>query len=152
VDDDARFMKRALELARRAAEMGEVPVGSVVVREGLVVGEGFNLKETDEDPTAHAEIIALRAAARRLGTWVLDDATLFTTCEPCPMCAGAIVQARVRRLVFGCEDPKGGGVVSRYGIGIDGELNHKVELTTGIMAESCADLLTQFFRERREKP
>jgi len=147
--NDEHYMGRALELARRAAAMDEVPVGCVVVRDGAVIGEGFNLRETDEDPTAHAEIVAIREAARRRGSWHLDDAALYVTCEPCPMCAGAAVQARIRRVVFGCRDPKGGGVTSHFGIGVGGELNHRFELTEGVLADECASLLQEFFKRKR---
>jgi tRNA(adenine34) deaminase len=148
--EDEKFMRRALDLARVALSIDEVPVGCVVVREGEVIGEGMNRRETDRDPTAHAEITALREAARRLGTWRLDGAVLYVTCEPCPMCAGAMVQARIRRVVFGCEDPKGGGVVSRYGIGVDGALNHGFEAEGGVLGDECAGLLGEFFRGKRK--
>jgi len=147
--DDEPFMRRALELAREAAREGEVPVGCVVVVDGKVAGEGRNMRERLHDPAAHAEIVALRAAGAALGTWRLDGATLYATCEPCPMCAGAAVQARVARVVFGCADPKGGGVVSRYRIGIDGALNHAFALRGGVLAAECAALLREFFAGKR---
>ena len=121
-DDVSRWeglMARALDIAREAAVQGDVPVGCVIERHGVVVAEAANRREIDRDPTAHAEVLALRRAARALGTWRLDECTLIVTCEPCPMCAGAIVQARIPRVVWGCDDTKGGGVTSRYGIGID---------------------------------
>lgn len=143
------LMQRALELAARAGRLGEVPIGCVVARGGAVIGEGANRREADADPTAHAEIVAIRAAARTVGSWRLEDAALVVTCEPCPMCAGAIVNARIPVLVFGCEDPKGGGVVSRYGIGLDGVLNHRCEVVGGVLAGEAASLLKEFFAALR---
>jgi tRNA(adenine34) deaminase len=143
-------MGRALELARGAAGGGEVPVGCVIERDGAIVGEGANAREAGSDPTAHAEIVAIRRAAARLGTWRLERCTLVVTCEPCPMCAGAIVQARVPVVVYGCDDPKGGGVASRYGIGLDGALNHRFELVRGVRAAEAAELLRTFFSSLRE--
>jgi tRNA(adenine34) deaminase len=148
--DDALFMERALMLAKRACEMDEVPIGCVIAKHGEIIGEGSNLKETDCDPTAHAEIVAIRDAARRYGTWHLDDATLYVTCEPCPMCAGAIVNARIPLLVYGCDDPKGGGIVSHYGIGVDGALNHTIVVTGGVLAEAGAQLLKEYFEKKRQ--
>ncbi|MFH1435428.1 MAG: tRNA adenosine(34) deaminase TadA [Pseudomonadota bacterium] len=144
-------MRQALELAEKAAAQDEVPIGCVIVLDGEVIGEGHNTREKGADPTAHAEIAAIRQAAKRLGTWRLDGACLVVTCEPCPMCAGAAVQARIARIVFGCEDPKGGGMVSRYGIGMDGELNHTVEVEGGVLAEECSRLLKDFFRGKRTR-
>ena len=148
---DEAFMKLALELAGRAAAMDEVPIGCVIVRHGDVIGEGYNTREKDADPTAHAEITAIRQAAKQVGTWRLDGACLYVTCEPCPMCAGAAVQARIARVVFGCDDSKGGGMVSRYGIGMDGELNHTFVVEGGVLAEECSRLLKEFFRCKRTK-
>ncbi len=147
---DEAFMKLALELAGRAAAQDEVPIGCVIVRHGNVIGEGYNTREKDADPTAHAEITAIRQAAQRAGTWRLDGACLYATCEPCPMCAGAAVQARIARVVFGCGDPKGGGMVSRYGIGMDGELNHTFAVEGGVLAEECSRLLKDFFQGKRK--
>ena len=143
------LMRRALDLARRAADEGEVPIACVISCGGRIVGEGTNAREAGNDPTAHAEIVAIRAAAAKLGTWRLSECTLVVTCEPCPMCAGAIVQARIPLVVYGCDDPKGGGVASRYGIGIDGALNHRFELVRGVMEVQAATLLRDFFARLR---
>ncbi len=143
------LMRRALDLAGQAARSGEVPVGCVISCGGRIVGEGANAREAGHDPTAHAEIVAIRAAADRLGRWRLSECTLVVTCEPCPMCAGAIVQARIPLVVYGCDDPKGGGVASRYGIGIDGALNHRFELVRGVMEVQASTLLRDFFARLR---
>jgi tRNA(adenine34) deaminase len=148
-DADAGFMARALELARAAAELGEVPVGAVVVKSGRVVAEGFNLREALEDPTAHAERLALTLAGRSLGSWRLDGCTLYVTLEPCPMCAGAIVQARVPRVVYGAADPKAGACESLFRLLSDPRLNHRAVVEGGLMAEECGGVLTEFFRRRR---
>ncbi len=142
-------MLRALDLAREARDRGEVPIGCVIARDGVILAGGSNRRETDSDPTAHAEVVAIRAASRATGTWRLTDTVLVVTCEPCPMCAGAIVQARIPLVVFGCEDPKGGGVTSRYGIGIDGQLNHRFEVVGGVMADQASELLRAFFARLR---
>lgn len=144
------FMKRALELARQAFADGEVPVGCVIVVSGQVIAEARNEKEAKQDPTAHAEMIALRRAARWKGSWRLEEASVFVTSEPCPMCAGALVNARVKELYFGCRDPKGGGVASLYSIGVDGKLNHKFIVYDGILARQCGELLKVFFKARRK--
>ncbi|MCB9552918.1 MAG: tRNA adenosine(34) deaminase TadA [Myxococcales bacterium] len=141
----------ALVLARRAGARGEVPVGAVVVHGDRVIGRGYNLREADADPTAHAEIIALREAAAAIGHWRVLDATLYATLEPCAMCAGALVNARVGRLVYGCPDPKAGAVDSLYGIATDPRLNHRVEVVRGVRADECAEVLRAFFRARRRK-
>ena len=145
------WMREAISLAAAAAAAGEVPIGCVVVHEptGAVVGRGANRRETDHDPTAHAEILALREAAQTLGHWRLLDCTLIVTLEPCPMCAGAIVNARVPRLVYGCDDPKAGAVRTLYKICDDPRLNHRVDVTAGVLADDCAELLRAFFRAQR---
>jgi len=142
-------MDRALELARAAADLGEVPVGAVAVKDGRIVGEGFNRRETDKDPLAHAEVLALRAAARSLDAWRLTGVTLYVTLEPCAMCAGALVQSRLTRLVYGTVDPKAGAVGSLYDIARDSRHNHRVEVVSGVRAEECAALLKTFFRALR---
>jgi tRNA(adenine34) deaminase len=149
VQRDTDFMGLCLSLAEEAAAQGEVPVGAVVVVGGVVVGRGFNLRETTGDPTAHAEIVALREAARSVGYWRVLDSTLYVTLEPCAMCAGALVNARVSRLVYGCTDPKAGAVESLFSIPTDVRLNHRVEVTGGLCAEASAELLRRFFRQRR---
>jgi tRNA(adenine34) deaminase len=144
-------MTEAIALAREAMALGEVPIGCVVVNDatGQVIGRGYNRRETDHDPTAHAEIIALREAGRALGHWRLVDCTLVVTLEPCPMCAGAIVNARVPRLVYGCDDPKAGAVRTLFRVCTDDRLNHRVDVTQGVMADECAELLRSFFRRQR---
>jgi tRNA(adenine34) deaminase len=150
MDHPAR-MREALDLARSAAGAGEVPIGAVVVHDptGRVVGRGSNRRLLDHDPTAHAEILAMREAGRSLGHWRLLDCTLYVTLEPCPMCAGAIVNARLPRLVYGCDDPKAGAVRTLYKLCEDPRLNHRVEVTAGVLAEECAEVLRQFFRAQR---
>ena len=142
-------MRRALEEARRAGELGEVPVGATVVRGGEVVAVGHNLTHTDADPSAHAEMLAIRRAARALGEWRLLECTLYVTLEPCAMCSGAIVLARVPRVVFGAWDPKAGMCGSLENLVQDARLNHRVELVGGVLAQECGDLLRDFFRARR---
>jgi tRNA(adenine34) deaminase len=150
--EDERFMGYALARAAAAAARGDVPVGAVVVRDGVVVGVGENRREIEADPTGHAEIVALRDACRSAGRWRIDGATLYVTLEPCPMCAGAIVNARVARLVWGADDPKAGAVRSLYSICDDPRLNHRVELCPGVLAEPAAALLREFFRRARARP
>jgi tRNA(adenine34) deaminase len=146
---DSAWMDRALELARAAADLGEVPVGAVAVKDGRILGEGFNRREIDKDPLAHAEVLALRAAARTLDAWRLTGVTLYVTLEPCAMCAGALVQSRLSRLVYGTVDPKAGAVGSLYDLARDARHNHRVEVVSGIRAEECAALLKTFFRALR---
>ena len=149
--EDERWMREALRLAERASVRGEVPVGAVVVRDGRALGRGANRRESQADPTHHAEIEAIRKAAARAGTWRLDGATLYVTLEPCAMCAGACVNARIARIVYGCSDPKAGYVESLGAIATDFRLNHRCALTRGVLADESADLLRRFFRERRGK-
>lgn len=144
-------MALALAQAREAAEKGEVPVGAVVVCDGEVVGAGHNRREELQSPLAHAEIAAIEAASRRLGTWRLTECDLYVTLEPCVMCVGAILQARIRRLVFGCLDPKAGAVRSLYRLCEDERLNHRLPVTGGVAAEECARLLSEFFARLRNK-
>jgi len=148
---DVRMMERALELARRAAEQDEVPVGAVVYRGEQIVGEGFNLRESDRDPTAHAEIVAIRRAAKVIGHWRLDQCSMVVTLEPCPMCAGALVNARLERLIFGATDPKAGAVETLYQLCDDQRLNHRMDVVGGLMEEECGDLLREFFRSKRRR-
>ena len=144
-------MREAIAEARAAAAIGEVPIGCVIVHapSGGVIGRGYNRRETDRDPTAHAEMIALREAARALGHWRVLDCTLYVTLEPCPMCAGAMVNARIPRLVYGCDDPKAGAVRTLYRLCEDERLNHRVSVEGGVLAEECAQLLREFFRAQR---
>lgn len=150
---DALFLDRALELAREAASEGDVPVGALVVRDGVVIGAGANRTERDADPTAHAEMLAIRAAAESLGTPRLTGCTLYVTLEPCAMCAGAIVLSRLDRLVFGAWDDKAGMVGSVGDIVRHPRLNHRPDVLAGVRAEECGALLLRFFQERRgERP
>lgn len=146
---DEAFMRRALALAQEAAARGEVPVGAVVVRDGVVVGEGFNQPISAQDPTAHAEVVALRDAARRIGNYRLVDCTLYVTVEPCLMCCGALVHARVRDVVYGADEPKAGSVRSRLAALELPHLNHRVAARSGVLAAECAALMSDFFRARR---
>jgi tRNA(adenine34) deaminase len=148
-DFDARMMRQALELAHEARRLGEVPVGALVVRGDRVISRAFNLRETLRDPTAHAERLALSWAGQALGTWRLDDCVLYVTLEPCAMCAGAIVLARLARLVYGAADPKAGACDSLYRLIRDPRLNHRVPITAGVLAPDCGEILTEFFQERR---
>ncbi|KAB2888568.1 MAG: tRNA adenosine(34) deaminase TadA [Desulfobulbaceae bacterium] len=146
---DERWMRLALEQAAIAAAGGEVPVGAVLCGDGVMIAAAGNSPIGLSDPTAHAEILALRAAAGAIGNYRLTGTTLYVTLEPCIMCMGAIIHARVERLVFGALDPKTGAAVSRYRIGSDGLLNHQIEITSGVLIEECATLLREFFHQRR---
>jgi tRNA(adenine34) deaminase len=148
-DDDVFGMRLALCEGARAAMRGEVPVGAVILHQGEVIGAAGNRREGDNDPTAHAEILALRQAARRLGMWRLHGATIYVTQEPCPMCAGALVNARVDRLVYGCPNPKAGAVKTLYQLVEDGRLNHRLSVRGGVLADECGALLTRFFEQLR---
>lgn len=145
------FMKQALAEARKAEAIGEVPIGALVVKEGQIIGRGYNLRERDQDPTAHAEIIAIREAAESLGSWRLIDCTLYVTLEPCPMCAGAIMLSRVDRVVYGATDPKAGCAGTLMNILSDARFNHQTEVIAGVMAEECGDALRQFFARLRKR-
>lgn len=142
-------MRHALDLAREAWAAGEVPVGAVVVKDGEIVGRGFNAPISGHDPSAHAEIRALRDAAIRLGNYRLTDCTLYVTIEPCAMCAGAIMHARIARLVYGAQDPKTGACGSVVNLFMEKKLNHHTEVTSGVLAQECGDMLSRFFAERR---
>lgn len=146
---DESFMREALVLARQAESMGEVPVGAVLVKDGAVIGSGWNQPISANDPTAHAEIAALRAGAAALGNYRLPDTTLYVTLEPCAMCAGAMVHARVRRLVYGAADPKTGAAGSVFNLTRTELLNHRLEVEGGVLAEECGELLKGFFSRRR---
>lgn len=144
------FMARALELARRAESEGEVPVGAVLVLDGVIAGEGWNRPIGEQDPTAHAEIQALRDAGRRLGNYRFPGSTLYVTLEPCPMCAGAIIHARVAQVIYGATDPKGGAAGSVFDLLPSGErFNHRTLCEGGLMAEACSEILKAFFKRRR---
>ncbi|HVH48008.1 MAG TPA: tRNA adenosine(34) deaminase TadA [Labilithrix sp.] len=147
---DEEWMQEALAFADRAASLGEVPVGCVLVdAEGKRVAAGHNLRETEEDPTAHAEIVAIREAARAQGSWRLEGHTLFVTLEPCVMCAGALVNARIARVVWGCDDPKAGACTTLFTIGQDARLNHRFAMTRGVLKLDCAERLRRFFASLR---
>ncbi len=147
---DSDWMQHALKLAERAQQEGEVPVGAVLVLNDEIIGEGWNRPIAAHDPTAHAEIMALRAGAEKLGNYRLNDTTLYVTLEPCVMCAGAMVHARIKRLVFGASDPKAGAIVSAFNILDSGRLNHHVEYAGGILSEECGGMLSRFFEARRK--
>jgi tRNA(adenine34) deaminase len=150
---DLVWMGAALDEADIAAAAGEVPVGCVIVgAAGAILGRGRNARESSADPTAHAEIVAVREAAARSLSWRLEGATAYVTLEPCAMCAGALVHARVTRVVYGCADPKGGAVDTMFGIGRDTRLNHRFEVTAGVRAEECAERLQRFFADLRRRP
>ena len=146
---DERYMRMAVDAAQVAEENGDVPIGAVVVHEGQVIGRAYNQREQLQDPTAHAEIIALTQAATALKLWRLHGCTIYVTLEPCPMCAGALVLARLDRLVYGCSDPKTGACGSLYDIVRDGRLNHQLEVTSGVLTDDCTRLLQDFFQSRR---
>jgi tRNA(adenine34) deaminase len=148
---DLEMMRRAIELAREATALGEVPVGAVVTFRGRIIAQAFNLRETLHDPTAHAERLALTLAGCALGSWRLDECTLYVTLEPCPMCAGAIVQARLGRLVYGTDDPKAGACRTLFRLADDPRLNHRAAVEAGLLKEECGALLSEFFRGKRAR-
>jgi tRNA(adenine34) deaminase len=150
---DEHYMRLALAEAERAMQTGDVPVGAIVVdATGSIIGTGRNRREVDRDPTGHAEIVAMREAAARLGTWRLHGATLFATLEPCVMCAGALVNARIERVVYGCDDPKAGALRSLYLLGEDSRLNHRFAVSAGVLAAECSKILSGFFAALRSTP
>ena len=151
LDTHAFFMTEALNLADGAAELGEVPVGAVIVLDGEIVGRGANAREQTKDPTSHAEILAIRDAARTMGDWRLERTTLYVTLEPCPMCAGAIVNARIPMVVYGCNDPKAGAVRTLYRLLEDERLNHRVDVIGGVLEDAASARLSAFFRALRVK-
>ena len=144
-------MEEALREAQKAADLDEVPVGAVIVQNGEVIGRGCNLRETSQDPTDHAEMIAIRKAARNTGFWRLCDCTLYVTLEPCVMCMGAIILARIPRLVYGCRDPRVGAAGSIYNLAADERFNHRVEVTEGVEEEACSQILSAFFSKLRQR-
>ncbi|MGO4549015.1 tRNA adenosine(34) deaminase TadA [Paenibacillus sp. 2TAB23] len=149
--EDEIWMQEAIAEAKKAEQIGEVPIGAIIVRNNEIIGRGYNLRETQFDPTAHAEMVAIRDACDRIGAWRLLDCTLYVTLEPCPMCAGAIVQSRVKRVVYGTADPKAGCAGTLMNLLQEPRFNHETELTSGILQPECALLLKQFFRRLREK-
>ncbi|MBM3213246.1 tRNA adenosine(34) deaminase TadA [Candidatus Poribacteria bacterium] len=149
--DDINFMKEALKEAKKALEKEEVPVGAVIVKDNEIIARGHNQKECLHDPTAHAEMLAIREAAFKLGRWRLSDCLIYVTLEPCAMCAGAMILARIKSLIFGAYDPKSGAVVSLMNLASDERFNHQVEIKSGILLEECSALLKDFFSVRRKK-
>ncbi|MEJ8548361.1 tRNA adenosine(34) deaminase TadA [Brevibacillus borstelensis] len=149
--DHEKYMRAAMQEAEKAAALGEVPIGAVIVRNGEIVGRGFNLRETQKDPTLHAEMIAIREASARLGGWRLIGCTLYVTLEPCPMCAGAIVQSRMEQVVYGAKDPKAGCAGTLMNLLDEQRFNHQVPVIEGVLAEECGQMLKDFFRGLRKK-
>lgn len=148
--DDYYFMERALNQAKVAYKRGEVPVGAVVVKDGKVISRGYNLRETTNDPTAHAELLAMKKASKKLNSWRLSGCTLYVTLEPCPMCSGVIVNSRIDRVVFGAYDQKAGCCTTLYHLCNDERFNHRAEILGGVMEEDCAKILSDFFKEKRK--
>jgi tRNA(adenine34) deaminase len=148
-DVDVRMMERAISLARQAALNGEVPIAAIVYRGEEILAEAANNRERAADPTGHAEVVAIREAGRKLGEWRLSECSMVVTLEPCPMCAGATVNARIGRLIYGATDPKAGACETLYSIPSDPRLNHRVEMHGGVLADRCVELLRAFFKERR---
>ena len=149
VQNDQKFMQVAIEEAEAARVLSEVPIGAVIVLDGKIIGRGHNLRETSNDPTTHAEMVAIRQAAEHIGHWRLLDTTLYVTLEPCVMCMGAMILARIPRLVYACRDPRAGAVGSIYDFAQDERFNHKVEVTEGVLGTECSQLLSGFFKELR---
>ncbi|MCK5391231.1 MAG: tRNA adenosine(34) deaminase TadA [Deltaproteobacteria bacterium] len=150
-DYDRKFMLLAIEQAQLAGSIGEVPVGAIITdKDNNLISSGYNLRESNHDPTAHAEIIAIKNAAKKLNSWRLEGTTLYVTIEPCPMCMGAVVLARINRLVFGARDPKAGSVFSLYNIGTDNKLNHGIEVKEGVCEIECSNLVREFFKTLRQ--
>lgn len=149
--EDEKYMKQAIKLAKKAWKIEEVPIGCVIVHEGKIIGRGYNRRTTDKNPLAHAELIAIKKASKKMGDWRLEDCTLYVTLEPCQMCSGAIVQARVKKVVVGCMNPKAGCAGSILNLLQVERFNHQVELETGILEEECSEMMKSFFRELREK-
>ena len=148
---DEKFMAMAIEEAYKAKKLNEVPIGAVIVQKSKVIAKGYNIRETSQLALSHAELIAIRDANQKLGSWRLEDCTLYVTLEPCQMCAGAIVQARMKRVVFGASDPKAGCAGTLMNLLDDGRFNHQVEIESGILERQCSELLTNFFRALRKK-
>ncbi|WP_373894488.1 tRNA adenosine(34) deaminase TadA [Virgibacillus natechei] len=148
---DEKFMQAAMKEAEKAREINEVPIGAVIVHEGEIIATGYNVRETSQETLSHAELIAIREANRKIGSWRLEDCTLYVTLEPCPMCAGAIVQSRIKRVVYGAPDPKAGCGGTLMNLLNDERFNHQVEVTRGVLEAECGQLLRAFFREIRRK-
>jgi tRNA(adenine34) deaminase len=151
IEQDQIYMLEAMKEAQKAAEMGEVPIGAVVVYKDEIIAKAHNLRETSQNAVTHAELMAIQEACNVMGSWRLEETTLYVTLEPCPMCAGAILQSRIPRVIYGARDPKGGCVHSFYQLLNDSRFNHECEVTEGILAEECGQMLTDFFRALRER-
>jgi tRNA(adenine34) deaminase len=151
MNEAEKYMKQAIRLAGKAAELGEVPIGCVIEYQGKVIGRGYNRRTTDKSTLAHAEIIAIKKACKKMGDWRLEDCTMYVTLEPCQMCAGAIVQARVKKVVIGCMNPKAGCAGSILNVLQMDEFNHQVEIERGVLEEECSQMLTSFFKNLRKK-
>ncbi len=149
--DDEKYMEEALKEARKAGELGEVPIGAVIVKDGQIIASGHNLREAGQSATAHAELLAIEKACEAVGSWRLEECTLYVTLEPCPMCAGAIIQARLPRVVYGAADPKAGCCGTLMNLLDEPRFNHQAVVSSGVLEEDCAFLLTDFFRKLREK-
>jgi tRNA(adenine34) deaminase len=149
--DDVRYMREAIEEAKKAESLREVPIGAIIVKNGEIIGRGHNLRESLRDPTAHAEMLAIKQASERLNAWRLLDCTLYVTLEPCPMCAGAILQSRIPRVVYGTDDPKAGCAGTLMNLLQDGRFNHRAEVTAYVLRDECSELLTGFFRALRNR-
>jgi len=148
---DERYMREAIHQAKKAYELQEVPIGCVIVYEGKIIGRGYNRRTVDKNVMAHGELQAIKKANQKMGDWRLEDCTLYVTLEPCPMCAGAIVQARIKRVVIGCMNPKAGSVGSVINLLAQEGFNHQVEVTTGVLEEECSEMMKGFFRELRKR-
>lgn len=151
INNDIHWMSEALKLAEQAKQLDEVPIGAVIVKDGQIIGRGYNRREMDHNPLGHAELMAILDASQTLGGWRLEQCDLYVTLEPCPMCAGALVQARIRRLIFGAEDPKSGYAGSLYNVLHDERLNHQVLITKGVLQEECQQVLKSFFQTLRKR-
>lgn len=151
IDKDQQYMQLAIQEAKKAEQLGEVPIGAVIVHEDTVIARAHNLREATQNAASHAELSAIQEANAAIGSWRLENTTLYVTLEPCPMCAGAILQSRIPRVVYGARDPKGGCVHSLYELLNDARFNHEAEVTEGVLAEECGELLTNFFRAIRER-
>lgn len=148
---DEKYMKEALKQAKKAADLGEVPIGCVIVYQGKIIGRGYNRRNTDKSTLSHAEITAMRKAGKIIGDWRLEECTLYVTLEPCQMCAGAIIQARVTRVVMGCMNPKAGCGGSLFNLLEEPKFNHQAEVTRGVLEETCSTMLTEFFKGLRKR-
>lgn len=148
---DTLFMYEAIKEAQKAAEIGEVPIGAVLVLDGNIISRGYNLRETNQNALAHAELLVIDEACKKLGTWRLEDATLYVTLEPCPMCAGAVILSRIKRVVFGATDPKGGCAGTFMNLPEDERFNHRSEVVQGVLEKECGELLSAFFRDIRQR-